>query len=1245
MSFVTFVRDYAQDPDRIIHIPNFIFDLCKEFFWYIFSFQWFRNLTYVTLYKPSPEQSSSQIENLLNKDSWLSTYFELPADQLSFFHNSLYGLFNGFSSTFHFCAVTILIIHVLLNENKNRAFKIALASCFGDFSCMVAVLFGFRELIVSWLTLEPLTYVLGFAIQFFFALEIIKDNRRIKANFDRRSTRRMQIRALNDGQLSLNRWLIPALILFSWCEQTQFFQTGNVFSLQPTATFLEIPGLSKELQTSVYLLTFIVTRIIVTWFCLSIFQNLVNWRDNNKTTPMRWSSYNLLISSNRQEFIAYIKNNFLRIYNDLNNLVYNVKSWFIPKSLGTEIKNNQIDGPSSKYAKQSSQSKFSIQSDQLYITENQTKHFLRDPLAIAAVTCSLAFLPAYSTNLLVTKSIGFFPEENRTKHSLFSPWDMPSKIFANDIDYITNHPSIAEYPFFLPFYDKGDYGGWLGVSEEDIRYGPLRLWKNRRTHAPWRQTTLGEPRATFANDKSLFTDPLHPRPDLKSSSGFSDSKNQDSYGKDSKGSNQQQTANIKAGISISPMISDPLNHSNQEAQQLGYESPILTEYPSPKWKYLWKQLKTKTAYRKYLLLFPEKINEIQSQQAVSTNSNNSKITKAGRKKLIALLKEPLRQQYLSYKEPYPYISHLKENLPSEKHKTSFLPSYLEAQIINDKPIIKRSKESKRSRLFKTRLKLPPMIVGVRNIKSYPINRLKHFSYIKNKIEKRRKSGRLIHRLRRQYPYIRNIRQRKADLFGFYLPMNNISSKAQRSFSENRKNYNSLDFKEKAIYSGEYPNKKDSINVKKDFNLIFRTQIGEGLDFAQEEIRAKIFKNPYVHFLLNSRIDKLSSRSTEISSPKHALINTKNSSDSLDAKQQRERQSKDSKENNLFKRRLLISKYADAVDFLKPSYSHSYVDRVYNHQFKGTLSTARRLFSLKVQYDQPLVHPLNYKSAIEHEGLSSPSFLESHKSNESSESYKFKGLQQEQPNLLEKTYSAPLYASWDSNLRKLVLANRYLNYKTVTSVAKPVSQSQSNSPEGSLQDKVALLSLDPKGESDPEHLTSDLDQKSVNNLIQFTSWPLKEPYFKDNEFLVSQLYSNSQPIDSLLSQENEKARPVALPRRVDSFNEVLYSKNNVQATDAQRSQQFLKLQSNDKKTFLFKHFWNLSSTSSGLISQPRLNLRTNKDLGSKNSFTASVDIPMSAEQRKASRVEERDYPLWMVLRALPPNQGGFLWPGD
>ena len=1531
MSFVTFVRDYIQDPDRIIHIPNFVFDACKESFVYIFSFQWFRNLTYVTLYKPSPEQSSAfygssianssiqnhasenaanylsqntnQIENFLNDGSWLNTY--LPTEQLSFFQNSLYGFFNGFSSTFHFCAVTILIIHVLLNEDFNRAFKIALASCFGDLSCMVAVLFGKRELIVPWLALEPLGYILGFGIQFFFALEIIKDNRRIKANFDkgrqfsepslsRRSSSTERgakypprgVNLSHLGKLSYNRWIIPLLVLFSWCEQTQLFQTTGIFGLQPTATFLEIPGLTNPVQISIYLLTFIVTRILVTWFCLSIFQNLVDFsvktasrRTGLLSKTARPKDYNLLIRSNRQEIIVSIKNNLLKIYTNLIGLVYKVRSWFIPKSFqnGTKDRVPTLSETTPKAGQSEArraevfpvQSKnvagpeVALQNNEIYIKGKQVQHFLSDPLAIAAVTCSLAFLPAYSTNLLVTKSIGFFPDENRVKHSLFSPWDMPATILASDMDFISNHPNLAEYPFFLPFYDKGDYGGWLGVGEEDIRYGPFRLWQSRRIRAPWRRTTLQEPALTFANDKSLFINPLHRTPNLKENYDDGEAMNKglplnlkettsnlelsspkgaggtsfqsealpsvrnrnQSFARE--GLDLQSTANIKASPFVGPRVSSSYPIS-------------LGQSLHQKWKYLWSQLKNQSTYTKLLATnytrpssfapqsmasakqeskgepnaissgvtsnlerstsvarstktdtqqrFQRPHNFLPLNQSVLYNDSikkfhrphrndtlasldvkangqpfgeslireqtiikaeNSKITKAGRKKLVEVLKKPLRKIKTSsflyeskdasraktsnfIKQPSAY-----ENFFGEKYSTlskegpkaatlekpnplglltrfinrlqvkpyativegNYLlaplskslrsPSFganVEAQIKDNKQIRKRFKKFKKKlRLFRTRA------YKKRNTK---IKRLKHFHYIKNKNKKRRKSRRLIHKLRRQYPYIRNIKERKADIFGLYSSVNSpvtlvegnngtstenkpsfrtvegskqISSTAARNYVQNYKDPSlggvleaategkglegkKINFKEKALYLTEYPKKKGFINIKKDFNLIFRTQIGERLDFAQEEIRARIFMNPYVRYLLNNRIDSFASRSSELAKPAfHKLQSTPSTSSKM-------------KENDLFKRRLVISKYADAVDFLKPNPRHSYIDRVYNHQFKGTLSTARRLFSLKVQYDKPLVHPLNYKPAIEHEGLSSrndralpPKASEidlavpsvNHPTSYTPESMNLSSVfsETQSSDLLQKGCSAPLYASWDPDLRKLILTNRYLNYKTITTVG---TSTEGKSPSNK--------------EYDPK-LISYKDQESnatqgKGGIISFTNWPLKEPYFKDNEFLVSQLYSNSQPIDSFLSQENEKARPAALPRRVSSFNTVLYSKNNVQPTDAQRSQQFLKLESNDKKTFLFKHLWNSSNTASGLQSRNRYPLssvegkpqdplsKNQKALPYSPSFSVRRNtVPISVEQRKANRMEEREYPLWMVLKILPPNQGGFLWPGD
>ena len=486
-----------------------------------------------------------------------------------------------------------------------------------------------------------------------------------------------------------------------------------------------------------------------------------------------------------------------------------------------------------------------------------------------------------------------------------------------------------------------------------------------------------------------------------------------------------------------------------------------------------------------------------------------------------------------------------------------------------------------------------------------------------------------------------------------------------------------------------------------------------------------------------------------------------------------------KENDLFKRRLIISKYANAVEFLKPSLRHSYADRVYNHQFKGALSTARRLFSLKVQYDQPLVHSLNYKSAIEHEGLvtikkenQTTVLVGNNKSHGTVGTAgtmlttpTTKSFSSGKTSLLEKGYSAPLYGAWDPQLRKLVLTNRYLNHKTVTTLASglnkdqlenendkqefkdknkskivvekseslvdkdqgvskgqrasfaPTSFSSSNNrrmQKAQVQEVLAddsyLAKLVTRSNSIQENTPKISPKDQKNSFTQFSNWPLKQSYFKDNEFLVSQLYSNSQPIDSFLSQENEKARPVALSRRVNSFNTVLNYKNNVQPTNAQRSQQFLKIESNDKKTFLFKHFWNSSNTAGGLnsvgINGYKMNLgvshsllKSKKALSTKSTklnnddktepllknnvnprpigfekakekakksgkkqlkdqgnnspthsvnqyfFTPSVNIPTSAEQRKSNRMEDRDYPLCMILRELPPNQGGFLWPGD
>ena len=100
-------------------------------------------------------------------------------------------------------------------------------------------------------------------------------------------------------------------------------------------------------------------------------------------------------------------------------------------------------------------------------------------------------------------------------------------------------------------------------------------------------------------------------------------------------------------------------------------------------------------------------------------------------------------------------------------------------------------------------------------------------------------------------------------------------------------------------------------------------------------------------------------------------------------------------------------------------SKSYANRVYNHQFKGTLKVVRRLFSITfdpeqniggnrvVKFDQPLFQDNERRASSHlHEELM-------HVKGENSTTSPF----------LEITDPKPLYAGWDEELRKLVITNR------------------------------------------------------------------------------------------------------------------------------------------------------------------------------------------------------------------------------
>lgn len=174
---------------------------------------------------------------------------------------------------------------------------------------------------------------------------------------------------------------------------------------------------------------------------------------------------------------------------------------------------------------------------------------------------------------------------------------------------------------------------------------------------------------------------------------------------------------------------------------------------------------------------------------------------------------------------------------------------------------------------------------------------------------------------------------------------------------------------------------------------------------EKKIRHNYYSNSIFKFLINNEIDLFMKRQ-----PQSYKLSGK-------------------KEKELYQKRLILANYYDSLRIYNQlpyaknfqnifCGSKSYADRVFNHQFKGTLKIVRRLFSITLnsegnvpqkiilKFDQPLYKNKKHNFSI-HEELQA--------NNSPSETTPF----------LELTNPIPFYVGWDEQLRKLVITNRLL----------------------------------------------------------------------------------------------------------------------------------------------------------------------------------------------------------------------------
>jgi hypothetical protein len=132
-----------------------------------------------------------------------------------------------------------------------------------------------------------------------------------------------------------------------------------------------------------------------------------------------------------------------------------------------------------------------------------------------------------------------------------------------------------------------------------------------------------------------------------------------------------------------------------------------------------------------------------------------------------------------------------------------------------------------------------------------------------------------------------------------------------------------------------------------------------------------------------------------------------------------------------KRRILTSYYDSLRAYAKLPYSQdfenffdgskSFANKVYNQQFKGTLRSVRRLFSLTLDTPETQVST-NSQNVLKYD---QPLY-------QLSELDKFSGTHEELPEQLKSTsflnefVSTPFYAGWDEQIRKFVITNKLLS---------------------------------------------------------------------------------------------------------------------------------------------------------------------------------------------------------------------------
>jgi hypothetical protein len=299
MSFVTTIRDYVEVLNTISDSLGsdftfnkfisesfvYIFQTLRCWILYIITFQWIRDFSLLPIIIP-------QLSSAIFKESFfLQTpsrvffeFLEIPDLNQNKF---VLGFFNSFFLSLPISVVHILSIRRLLIQGIPAGIYSIGGYIFGQVIFLSLTLFGVRQLLIPWLTLEPLNYILGIIVIFRVIYSMTQENLK-----------------------ELNGWFLPQYksyfltsLLLAWCEQSSIFQYLGNLTLSSNVTILESfssnSSLSSLLTHFLYILGIFIGFLIFTFIWGVVFLQLKNWCI--LYTPLFLSSFIQLI--NKTSFI------------------------------------------------------------------------------------------------------------------------------------------------------------------------------------------------------------------------------------------------------------------------------------------------------------------------------------------------------------------------------------------------------------------------------------------------------------------------------------------------------------------------------------------------------------------------------------------------------------------------------------------------------------------------------------------------------------------------------------------------------------------------------------------------------------------------------------------------------------------------------------------------------------------------------------------------------------------------------